>query len=397
MAQTSSRIRRGKSSRKRGRGLKIAIGVLVVLLALIVLNAFALNNETESASVTTDGATLVETTSGELQVLDTGETANPDSMPIVLIHGSGGGINWWDDVMPLLSQDHRVVAIDMLGYGGSSKPKEGYSVESQASLIAQVLSQLGIDQATVVGHSFGGMVATALAESSPELVAGVVIVDMGPDRSYGGLTGTAKAAQWPLLGQALWRIAPDFMIKRNVAQGFAPDYDVPDKYVDDVREMTYPAYRDSYEASEDYGDEEPLNDRLETTGVPLLVIFGEEDQIFDARESISAYAAVPGVQTKLIPDAGHSPQVEAPEDTAAAIKEFADSLVEEPEPEPAPEPKKKAEPKKDQNQGKNQNAAGNKKRSQPKQGDQKQSAQTRRGRNQNQKKQRQKQGGELTM
>ncbi|HTU14224.1 MAG TPA: alpha/beta hydrolase [Solirubrobacterales bacterium] len=380
MAQTSSRSRRGKSSRK-GRGLKITIGVLVVLLALIVLNAFALNNETESASLTTDGATLVETTSGELQVLDTGETANPDSMPMVLIHGSGGAINWWDDVIPILSQDHRVIAIDMLGYGGSSKPKEGYEVESQASLIAQVIAKLGVEKATVVGHSYGAMVATALAESSPELVAGVVVVDMGPDRSFGGLSGTANAAQWPLLGQALWRIAPDFMIKRNVAQGFAPGYDVPDKYVEDVRAMTYPAYTDSYSASKDYSGEEPLNDRLETTGVPLLVIFGEEDQIFDARESISAYAAIPGVQTLLIPDVGHSPQVEAPEETAAAIKRFADSLVPEPEPEPKPEPKpKKAEPK---NSGNSKPKAQPNRKAQAEQGNKKQAGR---------KKQRQKQG-----
>jgi len=372
MAQTSSRSRRGKSSRK-GRGLKITFGVLVVLLALIVLNAFALNNETESASLTTEGATLVETTSGELQVLDTGETANPDSMPIVLIHGSGGAINWWDDVIPLLSQDHRVIAVDMLGYGGSSKPKEGYEVESQAALIAQVLASVGVEKATVVGHSFGGMVATALAESSPELVSGVVIMDMGPDRSYGGLSGTANAAQWPLLGQALWRIAPDFMIKRNVAQGFAPGYDVPDKFVEDVREMTYPAYRDSYDASKEYGDEEPLNDRLETTGVPLLVIFGEEDQIFDARESISAYAAVPGVQTLLIPDVGHSPQVEAPEETASAIKQFADSLVVEPEPEPEPAPKPKPNKAKPKNNKNSKPNAKQNKKAQAKQGNNKRS------------------------
>lgn len=386
MAQTSSRSRRGKSSRK-GRGLKITIGVLVVLLALIVLNAFALNNETESASLTTEGATLVETTSGELQILDTGETANPGSMPIVLIHGSGGAINWWDDVMPLLSQDHRVIAIDMLGYGGSSKPKEGYEVESQAALIAQVLANIGVDKATVVGHSFGGIVATALAESSPELVAGVVIVDMGPDRSFGGLSGTAAAAQWPLLGQALWRIAPDFMIKRNVSQGFAPGFDVPDKFVEDVRNMTYPAYRDSYDASKEYTGEEPLNDRLETTGVPLLVIFGEEDQLFDARESISAYAAVPGVETLLIPGVGHSPQVEAPPETAAAIKQFADSLVVEPEPEPEPAPKpkpKKSEPKNNENS--KRNAKPNQK-AQTKQGDKKQA-----GKNQQSNKKPQKQG-----
>ena len=70
MAQTSTRTRRGKSSRKH-RGLKITIGLLLALVVLIVLNAFALNNETEPASLTVEGATLVNTTSGSLQVLDT--------------------------------------------------------------------------------------------------------------------------------------------------------------------------------------------------------------------------------------------------------------------------------------------------------------------------------------
>jgi len=352
-----------------GRGLKITIGLLLALLVVMVLNAFALNNETEPASLTTPGATLVQTTSGELQVLDTGPSVDPNSMPIVLIHGSGGAINWWDDVLPLLSADNRVVAIDLLGYGGSSKPRDGYSVESQAGLVAQVLTSLGIDTATVVGHSFGGKIATALAESSPELVAGVALIDMAPDSSFGGLSGGAKAAEWPLLGQALWRIAPDVLIRKNVSQGFAPGYDVPDKYVDDIKDVTYPAYSGSYSASIDFTDAEPLNDRLEKTGVPLLVIFGEEDQIYPARESLSAYAAIPGARTLLIQGSGHSPQVEAPEKTAVAIKEFANSLVPEPTPLPEPKPKPKPNKKKQQQQqnqqkqdGKNQKSGNDSKK-----------------------------------
>jgi len=255
MTQTSTRSRRGTSSRK-GRGLKIAIGILLVLVLLIVLNAFALNNETETASLTADGATLVQTTSGSLQVLDTGapdgtfpesDALKPETPPVVLIHGSGGAINWWDDLIPLLSPDHRVIAIDMLGYGGSAKPDSGYSIDSQAGLVAQVLADLDVNSAVVVGHSLGGKVVTALAEQSPGLVAGITIIDTGPDSSYGTLTGGAKLAQLPLIGPAMWRIAPDFMIRQNVSQGFAPGYDVPDKYVEDIREMTYPAYHQSLE------------------------------------------------------------------------------------------------------------------------------------------------------
>lgn len=361
-----------------GRGLKITVAVLLTLLVLIVLNAFALNNETEPAAINVPGATLVETTSGQLQVLDTGEVANPDAMPIVLIHGSGGAINWWDDLIPLLSPGHRVVAVDLLGYGGSAKPDSGYEVETQAALIAQVLAKLQIGKATVVGHSFGGKVATAMAEQSPDLVAGITLIDMAPDSSYGGLSGSAKAVQWPLLGQALWRIAPDSIIRRNVAQGFAPGYDVPDKYVDDVRNMTYPAYSGSYDASNDYTDAKPLNERLAATGIPLLVIFGAEDQLFDARQSISAYAAIPGVKTLLIPGVGHSPQIEAPEATATAVSEFADSLV--PAPEPTPEPAKKPKRKQKSKPGGKQKKSGSKKtkskakQSKPGSGSQKQGA-----------------------
>ena len=354
MTQTSTRSRRDKSSRK-GRGLKITIGVLLVLALLIVLNAFALNNETETAGLTINGATLVQTTSGSLQVIDTGTptgiaTDTPKSlaaeaMPIVLIHGSGGAVNWWDDLIPLRRPEHRVIAIDMLGYGGSAKPDSGYSIDSQAGLVAQVLANLGVKSAVAVGHSLGGKVVTALAEQSPDLVAGITIIDTGPDSSYGTLTGGAKLAQLPLIGPAMWRIAPDFMIRKNVSQGFAPGYDGADKYVKDIREMTYPAYHQSFEEQDDYTDEIPLNERLEKTGKPLLIIFGAKDQIFLAREALSAYAAIPGVTTRLIQGSGHSPQIEAPEETATAISAFARSLEPKPEPKPKTKPKLKSKTK----------------------------------------------------
>ena len=318
MAQASTGKRRGVGSRI-GWPLKIFVGILLVLLVLLILNAFALNNETKSASVNVAGAQLVETTAGKLQVLDTGTPSGSmsagQSLPIVLIHGSAGAINWWDDLIPLLKPYHRVIAIDLLGYGGSDKPDSDYSIETQANLVAQALGKLNISRAVLVGHSLGGSVVTSVAEQSPDLVSGLVLIDSGPDSSYGGLSGAAKASRTPILGQALWRLAPDSMIKKNVSQGFAPDYDVPDKYVQDVRNMTYSAYRKSSTGVEDYTDGKSLPDRLAELGKPLLVIFGEEDQIYDAREALSAYAAVPGAKTHLILNSGHSPQIEAPAQT----------------------------------------------------------------------------------
>ena len=79
--------------------------------------------------------------------------------------------------MPLLDREHRVVAVDLLGHGGSEKPDSGYSIPNQADLVAEALERLGVRHAEVVGHSLGGGVATALAERSPELVETVVIID----------------------------------------------------------------------------------------------------------------------------------------------------------------------------------------------------------------------------
>ena len=343
MARASTGKSRGVGSRI-GLPLKILVGGLLVLLILIILNAFALNNETESAELTVPGAELVETTSGQLQVLDTGEpkdaaialppgagasVTGAQRIPIVLIHGSAGAINWWDDLIPLLESNHRVIAIDMLGYGGSDKPDSDYSIETQANLVAQVMSKLKVPPAVVVGHSLGGKVVTSVAERSPDLVEGLVLIDTAPDSSFGGLSGGARASRTPLLGQALWRIAPDAMVRRNVSQGFAPDYDVPDKYVEDVRAMTYPAYKKSAEEGEKYTEDESLPDRLTAVDKPLMVIFGAEDQIYDAREALSEYAAIPNAETLLIPVSGHSPQVEAPEETAAAIEGFTLGIAEE--------------------------------------------------------------------
>lgn len=354
MARASTRRSRGAGSRI-GWPLKIIVGVLLVLLILLVMNAFALNNETKPASVNVPGGQLVNTTSGQLQVLDTGEPPEQAlregatgrltrkvgpvvglalnaqlkdvQTPIVLIHGSAGAINWWDDLIPLLETDHRVIAIDMLGYGGSEKPDSDYSIETQGRAIAQALARLGVSRAVLVGHSLGGKVVTSVAEQAPGLVAGLTVIDTAPDNSFGGLSGGARASRTPLLGQALWRVAPDSMVRKNLEQGFAPGYDVPDKYVDDVREMTYPAYKDSAVQGEQYTEDQGLVDRLTALDKPLLVIFGEEDQIYDAREALSAYAAIPGVETRLIVESGHSPQVEAPQQTANLINTFARGIA----------------------------------------------------------------------
>lgn len=305
-----------------GRGWKIAVGVAVALIALIGVNALVVDGETAPAEVTEPGGRILDLPAGQVQVVDRGPR---DASPIVLVHCFSCAINWWDAVMPALSRRHRVVAVDLLGHGGSEKPSSGYEIPHQAEAVAQALEQLGVRDAEVVGHSLGGTVATALAQASPGLVERVVIIDTAPDHSRSSLGFIAGLAFAPVIGEALWKIKPDFAVRDGLGVAFAPGFDVPDAFVEDVNRMTFSSYDDSPSASDDFVNEEALDERMSETGKPLLVMMGAEEQIIDdPAGALAEYRAnVPGAETKLIAGSGHSPAVEKPAQTARLILAFA--------------------------------------------------------------------------
>jgi pimeloyl-ACP methyl ester carboxylesterase len=305
-----------------GRRLKIGIAAVLALLALLVLNMLLVDGKTEGAEVTEPGGRIFKLDGGDLQVAEHGPRTGS---PVVLIHCFSCAMNWWDGMVPLLERGHRVITVDLLGHGGSEKPGSGYTPENQAKVIAEALERLEVTNATVAGHSLGGSVGVALTEQNPELVARLAIIDMPPDGSYGDLGFIAGLAFQPLIGQALWQIKPDFSIRQGLEVAFAPGYDVPDAFVEDVKRMTYSSYDDSPGGNEDFFDAESLDQRMNATGKPLMVLMGAEEQVVnDPQRALDQYASSdPGAQTHLIPGAGHSPNVERPAQTAKLVRAFA--------------------------------------------------------------------------
>jgi pimeloyl-ACP methyl ester carboxylesterase len=305
----------------KSRWAKVAIAALVAFVALLGLNALLTSNETADAEVTVPDGRILDLPGGDLQVVERGPR---NGSPIVLLHCFTCAIDWWDRMMPLLERQHRVVAIDMLGHGGSEKPDSGYGMENQAELVAGVLETLGVRDAAVVGHSMGGIVATALAEISPHAVNRVVIVDQAPENDgYGAhLPFTAALTFTPLIGEALWRTMPDAAVEDGIGVAFAEGFDVPDEFIEDFRRLTYSSYDGSPQTEDAYTNAIPLDRRLRETGIPVLAIFGADEQIYDSKEALAAYRAA-GAKTWLIPGAGHSPNVERPALTASLVLAFA--------------------------------------------------------------------------
>ena len=311
-------------ARRMTRTRWIALGVVLALIVALGINALVMSAETKPAQA--DIGRLVVLPGGDaLQVRIDGPAGAP---AIVLLHGFAGSLHWWENMVGLLDAHYRVLRFDLLGHGGSSKPSSGYSMEHQAQLVDEALHQLGVRRALIVGHSMGGLVATALATRDRALAAGVVLVDSPPAPGAGQLPLTARLGFVPVLGQALRSVViTNGMVKQALASAFAPGYPVPHQFVSDFWKMTYTSYVQSDKEDGTYLQRESLAPRLTALGVPLLGIYGTRDAIVSPASMRADYAKVPHARVVAIAGAGHSPMVEKPYATAQALLPFAAGVL----------------------------------------------------------------------
>ena len=300
------------------RALRILGGLLLVLLVALAVNDFLLRYEVKPAKTFGVGS-LVAVPGGPLQVRQDGPRRAP---AIVLLHGFDASIRWWQPSVRALARRHRVIRIDLLGHGGSAKPRDGYTMQNQARLVAAVLRKLRVRRAIVAGHSMGGRVAVALAEAHPAVVRGIVLVDTPARHDQAQLRLRGELGFYPLIGPAFRRVATDSVIYDAMKVGFAPGFEFPRSFVQDNRRMTYSSYDKAGAASDDYTKQRSLDRRLTSIGKPVLVLFGTREQIVKPG-AWRSYRGVPRLQIRLIGGAGHSPMFEKPRPTTRHILAFA--------------------------------------------------------------------------
>ncbi len=295
-----------------------AIGTGVAVVVLLAFNAWISGRETEAAEADPPGRVL-ELPGGDIHVREDGARGKP---PLVLIHGFACSMRWWDAITPLLAREHRVIRIDLLGHGGSEKPRDGYSMENQADLVAAAMDRMGVARAAVVGHSMGGMVGTALVERHRERVSRLMTIGTPPDLDSAEPSASRRVAGLPVLGPAISRLAPERMVHAEVESTFIPEFDPPTELLDDVERTTWSSFSGSGEEGADYRDARPLDRRLAGERIPVTAVFGRRDSVVDPASS-RRYATIPGARIVLLGGLGHSPQVESPRRTAGVILSFA--------------------------------------------------------------------------
>jgi pimeloyl-ACP methyl ester carboxylesterase len=112
-----------------------------------------------------------------------------EGVPLLLLHGFGNEAHIWDDFAPAVAPHYRTIAVDHRGHGDSDwDPEHRYGYDAMLRDLEAVAAALGIDRVVLIGHSLGGRIATVFADRHPERMAGLVLVDIGPELDPRGTT-----------------------------------------------------------------------------------------------------------------------------------------------------------------------------------------------------------------
>jgi pimeloyl-ACP methyl ester carboxylesterase len=256
-----------------------------------------------------------------------------DGPPLLLVHGIGDSSATWSSVLPLLAERHTVIAPDLLGHGASAKPRADYAIGAFACGLRDLLTTLGVDRVSVVGHSLGGGVAMQFAYQFPERCERLALVgSAGLGRevhpAFRLVTGPGAGLGLSLLTAPPVRLAvravlPVLRTLGGAGLGGDLDY-VHGRYLGFADRSARLAFLRTIRAGVDLrGQAITMLDRSYLArGLPTLVIWGARDPIIPVRHAHVAHAALPGSRLEIFPDAGHFPHHDDPERFAALVAEF---------------------------------------------------------------------------
>jgi len=256
---------------------------------------------------------------------------------VVLIHGMINSSRHWEDVALRLAANHRVIAPDLIGHGDSATPRGDYSLGAHAASIRDLLATIGVERATIVGHSLGGGVAMQFFYQFPQRTERLVLI------SSGGLGAEVS----PLLRGAalpgaatLLRVASNRALvgalaatgSRMRAAGRSQGI-----YLEAVARALRPlqeagsrqAFLETLRAVIDtQGQRVSARDRLYLLGeMPTLIVWGERDRTIPIDHGRDAHAVIPHSRFETLPRAAHFPPLEDPEGLATILADFLASTA----------------------------------------------------------------------
>lgn len=255
--------------------------------------------------------------------------------PMVLLHGNGESAYDWVWVLPELASKYRVYAPDFPGAGQSSKPDRVYSTDFLTRFVLDFLNALNLEKVILVGNSLGGLISLRIALSDADKVAALILVDSAGLGSE--VNPLLTQMTLPLYGEAAvaWS-KPTLNAKMRVwartALMYANPQSAPKDWVTVQEKLTQtPGFLEATlsslrSLSSIFGQHTVLLDDLPQLSMPTLVLWGENDLIVPKYQAENAVKRIPKGQIRIIPNAGHMPQIEQPKLFLESVNQFLHQL-----------------------------------------------------------------------
>jgi pimeloyl-ACP methyl ester carboxylesterase len=250
--------------------------------------------------------------------------------PVLLIHGFGASTYTWRHVAPELAKTHRVIAVDLKGFGQSDKPFDSrYSVFDQAELLAQLIVDKDLRNLTLVGHSFGGGIALLLALEANERLEGRItkLVLLDSIAYPQNIPVFFRLLDVPLVSHLGVSMIPP-SVQTRVALRIAYfddskiDQDEVDTYAAPLRTAAG-KHAIIYSARQIVPDGlAEISERYKTIELPTLILWCDHDRIVPLEVGLKLRRTLPNSTLRLVEGCGHMPQEEQPESTLKLLQGF---------------------------------------------------------------------------
>ncbi|MGH2903673.1 MAG: alpha/beta fold hydrolase [Solirubrobacteraceae bacterium] len=256
--------------------------------------------------------------------------------PLVFLHGLIGRWTHWVEQLTAFAPSHRVIALDLPGFGDSPLPAEGgISVPIYARTLERLMEELEIDSAAFVGHSMGGFTAIELAINFPERVERLALVSPAGLSTYKNprdvmMLSRARQFSRPVAaGQALVAANGRLLARRPRLRRFEPATNLVTRYPERIpapyvfeftQGLAPPGFVEGVAANQDYD----YRERLKEVACPTLIVWGERDKVITYKDAAEYERLIPNARKVIFADTGHMAMIERPAAFNALLEGFLD-------------------------------------------------------------------------
>ncbi|HEY8073020.1 MAG TPA: alpha/beta fold hydrolase [Labilithrix sp.] len=282
-------------------------GELLALLLLVPMFVGCLSFHRGPMPGEPTDAKFVEVEGARVRYTDTG---GDDKPTVVLVHGFASALDAWAPVVPALAKTHRVIALDLKGFGWTDRPEGDYSPEAQARLVLKLMDQRGVAKAAIVAHSWGSSIALAAAMRAPDRVTKLALYDAWVYEEQ--LPTFFHWARADGVGEALFGLWYKERADERIALAFYDRKFVTERLVEDVdAALDRPGTTAAALAAVRGQRYEDVEAKYRKIDKPTLLLWGRDDVVTPLRYGERLVKDLPNATLVTYAQCGHFPMIEA--------------------------------------------------------------------------------------